>query len=266
MVNNKYKDSVFTLLFSSPDNLRELYGAIKGVAPGAVININTLSDVLYMKQCNDISFTVDDRIVVLIEHQSTVNPNMPLRLLEYAARVYEKIVDRKTLYRNKLVGIPNPEFIVLYNGAEEYPDEKTLLLSDAFKNKGEGVKLELEVKVYNINMGRNEEMVKKSVNLEGYGIFVESVRRYGKEAGKEEALEAAIRDCIERGVLREFLLKHSSEVVNMLLEEWNMDDAMLVSREEGLEEGLEKGRAEVLRLIEQGYGLEDIKERLATGK
>jgi hypothetical protein len=78
-VNTKYKDSVFSFLFSDPDALRELYSAIEGepLDPALPITINTLSGVLYMAQYNDISFTIGNKIVVLIEHQSTINPNTP---------------------------------------------------------------------------------------------------------------------------------------------------------------------------------------------
>ena len=98
-VNRKHKSSVFSTLFGNPETIRELYSAIEGVdAPvDAVINITTLSDVLYMQQINDLSFTIDDKIVVLIEHQSTINDNVPVRLLMYIARVYEKILDREKL-------------------------------------------------------------------------------------------------------------------------------------------------------------------------
>jgi len=92
-VNIKYKASVFSSLFSTPDALRELYSAIEGVdlPPDTPIDINTLSDVLFMDQVNDVSFTIASRLLVIFEHQSTINQNMPLRLLMYIARVYEKI-------------------------------------------------------------------------------------------------------------------------------------------------------------------------------
>ncbi|MDR0842385.1 MAG: Rpn family recombination-promoting nuclease/putative transposase, partial [Acidobacteriota bacterium] len=132
--NLQYKDSVFSWLFSDPDILRELYAALEGVAlpDDAPITINTLDNVLYMDRINDISFEIGDRVVVLIEHQSTLNPNMPLRLLMYIARLYEKIIDRKKMYTSSLTRLPTPEFIVLYNGKAPYPDEKVLRLSNAF--------------------------------------------------------------------------------------------------------------------------------------
>jgi len=159
-VNRNHKNSVFSSLFSTPDVLRELYSAIEGIPiPQDIpIDINTLTDVLYKGHINDVSFLIDNRFVVLIEHQSTINENIPLRLLMYIARVYEKIVNRRKRYQEKLEKIPSPEFIVLYNGKEDYPDYKELKLSDAFKDI-EGVKLsgsnviplELIVQAYNVN-------------------------------------------------------------------------------------------------------------------
>jgi hypothetical protein len=158
-INAKYKDSVFSFLFSDPEALRELYSAIEEVPldPAIPITVNTLSGVLYvlyMEQYNDISFTIGNKIVVLIEHQSTINPNMPLRLLLCI------IIDQRkkgSLYREKLIiiKIPFPQFIVLYNGTKPYPSQVTLRLSDSFEALGEltgkrvrGPELELVVKVY----------------------------------------------------------------------------------------------------------------------
>jgi len=250
-VNRNYKDSVFSALFGHPDVLRELYSAIEGIdiPPDIPLNINTLTNVLNKGLINDLSFTIDNRLVILIEHQSTINENIPLRLLMYIARVYEKIVYRKKLYQSKLEKIPSPEFIVLYNGDVDCPDYKELKLSDAFKDI-EGLKLsddgviplELIVKVYNINHGRNPEMLKKSENLDEYSIFIDKVKEYRKEENTlEKAAVSAINYCIANNILKEFLEAHASEVLNMLLTEWNQDEALEVAREEAREEGREEG-------------------------
>jgi len=202
----------------------------------------------HIGQINDLSFTIDNRLVILIEHQSTINDNIPLRLLMYIARVYEKIINRKKLYQAKLEKIPTPEFIVLYNGNEDYPDFSELKLSNAFKDF-EGLKLsndniiplELIVKVYNINHGRNPEMLKKSENLNGYSIFINKVREYRKEEETlEKAAVSAIKYCTANNILKDFLEAHASEVLNMLLTEWNQDEAVEVAREEGREEEREE--------------------------
>jgi hypothetical protein len=283
-VNAGYKDSVFSFLFSDPATLRELYGALEGITvdPALPITINTLSGVLYMEQYNDISFTIGNKLVVLIEHQSTINRNMPLRLLLYIARIYERIIElekKGALYRERLMKIPFPEFIVLYNGTKPYPERETLCLSDAFESPedlgdaGLPVELELSVKVYNINEGYNREIVRRCETLQGYSTFIARVREYKRTMPLEEAMKKAIKYCTGQNILSGFLTKHSTEVINMLLTEWNIDDAKEVWQEEAWEEGMEKGvekgveieRGNILNLIRQGYTLEQIEQTLASG-
>ncbi|MDR1537361.1 MAG: hypothetical protein LBU32_05080 [Clostridiales bacterium] len=248
--NRKYKDSVFTSLFSDKGRLLELYNAIEGggYPAGTEIDINTLEGVLYLDQLNDISFTIGDKIVVIIEHQTTINNNMPLRSLIYISRVYEKIIDNKETYRQKLLKIPTPEFIVLYNGVAPYPDEKTLKLSDAFKslpaNSGTPL-LELIVRVLNVNPGHNPDVLQKCGTLKEYTTFVAKVREFLEAGSKlDSAIAEAIKWCLENGVLHDYLKLHGSEVVNMLLTEFNLEDALSVRYEEGREEGIEEGREE----------------------
>ncbi|MCL2101659.1 MAG: Rpn family recombination-promoting nuclease/putative transposase [Fibromonadales bacterium] len=243
--NRCYKNSVFTLLFSEKEKLLELYNAVSGqnYPENTEIEIITLSDVLFMERINDIAFVLDDKLVVLIEHQSTVNENMPLRMLLYMAKEYQKITGKKDLYKKRIVEIPTPEFIVLYNGKEEFPDFKELKLSDAFKCKRESCFLELVVKVYNINKGRNAEMSERSPSLNGYSELVAEVNKNSNIMSHEEAIKAAIKTCMSKNILLYFLEKHSYEVENMLLTEWNWDDALAVAKEEGKEEA----RAEALK-------------------
>jgi len=283
--NTKYKDSVFSLLFSDPDLLRELYCALKGVTlPSDIpVTINTLQDVLFMGRINDISFEIGGKLVILIEHQSTINPNMALRLLLYIAKVYDKIIgDNKKIYTTKPIFLPRPEFFVLYNGVSPYPDEETLRLSEAFESTASlGItekgnpSLELVAKVININQGRNEEIVQRCKTLSGYCAFIEKVREYGKEGySLEEAIRRAVIYCRDHDILKEFLEKNALEVMTVLLTaEWNLDDAKQVwyeeglekglekGREEGVEEGLEKGREEVARnALAQGLSIEFVQK------
>ena len=277
--NKKYKASVFSFLFSDPDILRELYCALEGVSlpPDTPVTINTLQDVLYMDRMNDISFEIGGKLVVLVEHQSTINPNMALRLLIYIARVYEKIIDNKTIYGTKQVTIPRPEFFVLYNGTAPYPDEKIIKLSEMFEDAASlGLPckmpaLELEVKVLNINQGRNEGIVKNSRTLASYSAFVGKVQEYVKSGkDRQEAMRAAVQYCHEHDILKEFLEKNATEVMNMLITEWSWDDAKEVwqneARAEGREEGREEERDYFFELLDQGLSTEEIKQRLRKEK
>jgi hypothetical protein len=177
---------------------------------------------------------------------------MPLRLLLYIAKIYESLTSKGNIYRSKRLSLPLPEFIVLYNGAAPYPDEQTLKLSDSFSDptvlglvKSETLPLELILKVYNINQGHNEPVIRRCKTLAGYSAFIAKVRWYeGQGKNREEAIKQAIKACIKENILKDFLEIHSTEVMNMLVTEWNLDDALAVQREEGREEGWEKGREE----------------------
>jgi hypothetical protein len=274
-VNVKYKASLFSFLFSEPDLLRELYCALEGVSLPADIpvRINTLQGVLFMGMVNDISFEIGGKLVVLIEHQSTINPNMAIRLLMYIARVYEKIIGDRNIYASRRITIPRPEFFVLYNGAAPYPDRSVLKLSDLFEGvlfpgiEGkESPALELEVQVININKGKNEGISKKCRMLGEYNAFIEKVRELqGDGKNFEEAFREAAVYCRDHEILKEVLEKNLSEVMNMLMTEWNMDDALAFryeeGREEGMEEGMGKGREEVARnALAEGIPFELIKK------
>jgi hypothetical protein len=258
--NREMKDSLFSSLFGEKEAFLELYSALLGVTLPPDIDAQdvTLDHVLFLEQVNDLAYLVGNTVVILVEHQSTVNPNMPLRFLMYVARVYEKMFDDTKKYGRKLLRIPKPVFIVLYNGNEPYPEQETLRLSDAFLEAGqllpaelaELASVELEVVVYNVNVGANKEIVQRSRMLTGYVVFIGKCKEK-VEAGKELdiAIEEAINECIDGDILADYLKNHGYEVRNMLMTEWSTEVAIRVNREEAFEEGEARGEA---RGIEKG--------------
>lgn len=242
--NREYKDSVFTALFADKKKLVELYNAIQGACygPDTDVEINTLKDLLYRNRVNDISFELDGKYVVLMEHQSTINENMPVRMLVYAARLIERLLPGTSLYHRRRIPIPAPEFIVLYNGTDSFPLEKEMKLSHAYPAPPGANGMDLCVKIININYEMGNEVLSRCKPLEEYSHFISMVRSFQKQAFPlEEAIRRGMDYCIREGILKSFLETQGSEVRNMLLEEWNMDDALKVEREEALEEGLAKG-------------------------
>ena len=264
--NRKYKDSVFRSLFNNKTRLLELYNAINGTnfQDESVIEINTLEDVLFSDMKNDISFTVNKKMVVLIEHQSTINENIPLRVLSYITRIYEKMVDEEIYKRSKK--IPWPEFIVLYNGKEPFPEKKYLRLSDLYEEIDEDelvdkeylIKLDLIVPMYNINKGFNPNLKRKSKILSSYSFLIEKIRDFEKKHPPEEAAKLAAEYCIKKGILEDYLKKFSQEVVSMSFLEYDVKTHIKVAREEAREEV----QNYVLQLIEQGFSSEEIKKKL----
>jgi hypothetical protein len=166
------------------------------------------------------------------------------------------------------VKIPRPEFIVLYNGTDKTPDKWEERLSEAYIEVEGNTKisLDLTVTIYNINKGRNPELLSRSKNLSGYAEFVARVRENEKTLPRDQAATEAVRSCVKDGILVDFLEEHGSEVMNMLLEEWNLDEAKEVWQEEAREEAIEKTREEarnqILELIKRGYTTEQIAAKL----
>ena len=247
-VRRDYKDTIFRRLFSEKEALLSLYNAILGANYTNVdeLEIVTLENAVYMNMRNDVAFVVDCSLN-LYEHQSTYNPNMPLRNLFYVSKELSMLVDAKTLYRRSLVKIPVPKFVVFYNGDEEQPETYDMKLSDAFEKKTENLELELVCKVYNINFGKNKQLLEKCKVLREYMIFVDYVRYYHKEQEYDDlaaAINRAIDRCIEEGVLADFLRENRSEVVKVTQLDYTFDKQIMLEREDAREEGRAMGLAE----------------------
>jgi len=172
-----------------------------------------LEDVLYKNFQNDVALGINKKYLVFGEHQSTINLNMPLRHLLYLGRTYEKIVSTRQRHLRRKIRIPYPEFYVFYNGTEEYPLESELRLSDSFAEfpKEDNTSVELVVKVININLEKQHPILEKCPIIREYMEFVDSVRT-AKELGEDEPITYAVRSCIERGILAEYLTERGRKM------------------------------------------------------
>lgn len=243
-----YKDSLFRTIFKDKRRLAHLYRALSGENVSKKdIRLNTLRGVFMNDVKNDISFRIGNRLIILIEHQSTWNPNMPLRFFWYLSKLYRNFVDLDMIYRSTLVKIPTPEFYVLYNGTADIPDFQELKLSDSFAQSGSA--LELTVKCYNINYDEGKDLLNSCQELLAYSTFVHQVRLEQKK-GKSlfTAVKAAIRYCESHDLMAHFFKRNEREVYDMVNFKWDdaraKEIAVEESRAEGLAEGLKEGRAE----------------------
>ncbi|MDR2555944.1 MAG: hypothetical protein LBC64_11025 [Fibromonadaceae bacterium] len=116
--------------------------------------------------------------------------------------------------------------------------------------------------IYNINKGHNVDMAGKSLVLSGYEEFIAQIKENLKSMELREAIRLAIKSCISKNILVSFLEKNGSEVENMLLSEWDQDEALAVRYEEGREEGRNEAREELFALWEKGISLAEAKKRL----
>ena len=278
--NRNYKDSVFVDLFAhditAKENFISLYNALHETnldAKTTEVQPVMLEQVLYMKFYNDIAMLVDGKIVVLVEHQSTINENMPFRMLEYIARIYEKITDPKKKFGKSLMKLPMPEFYVFYNGKDDFPSETVMKLSDAFmdlnnnildnsefKNRiaNQNFPLEISVKVININVDKENPILQHCKVLNEYSEFIEQVK-FNIEHEISDPFTKAIKQSSKNGFLTDYLQRKSTEVQNMLLMEYDYATDIEVQREEAFEKGVSKG-------LQQGVSQGEYQKAIETAK
>ena len=262
VVIRNYRDTLFRMLYRNKKRLLSLFNAVNGTHYDNPddLTITTLEGVLYLGMKNDVSCIID-MMMQLYEHQSTVNPNMPLRNLFYVSDLLQKYIYEEGLdiYSRKQIKIPTPKFVVFYNGDEEQPERKEIRLSKAFSaNTGE-TNMELVVLQININKGQNEELKAACKTLQEYAEFTERAREHRKEMELEDAIRTTIDECIRDGILKDFLLKNKAEVYHMCLYEFDVELHERVLREEEREEGRLEGIREG-RLAGQQEGMQNGKK------
>lgn len=263
-INRTYKDTLFRMIFREKRSLLSLYNAVNGTAYTNEndLEIVTLENAIYMNMKNDVAFVMIDYLN-MYEHQSTYNPNMPLRNLFYICREYEKIVDKKSLYLSTPVKIPTPRFIVFYNGLEELPEQKILKLSDLFQISDMEPELELKVHMLNINLGYNEEIMNQCKLLREYMQYVKMVRSYVEILPIEEAVNRAVTECIREGILAEFLEKFRREAIQVSIFEYDEEREMRLIRQDEREQGKnDKLRELVIKKVKKGKSVAQIADEL----
>ena len=254
LVQRNYKDTVFRKLFSDKESLLSLYNAVakKDYKSYDNLTIVTLDNVIYMGMKNDIAFVLETNLY-LYEHQSTMNPNIPLRNLLYISAEYQKMVAGRSLYSSAAVKIPAPKFFVFYNGTAKTEDRFEYKLSDMYEKCEEKPDLELKVTVLNINDGHNRELMEHCRLLSDYSKYVSTVRNYAGKMQIEEAVECAVKECIEKGILSDFLLQNRAEVIRMSIFEYDKEKEEKKLRKAEFEAGMEKGIAKGIKKgIEKG--------------
>ena len=265
-VNREHKDRLFRLIFGREENkqnLLDLYNALNNTRYSelADLEITTLEDVIYMGMKNDVSMLIHSRMS-LYEHQSTYNPNMPIRGFMYNGKLYGKYIEKNNLniYGKKLVKLPVPQYVVFYNGDDDHNDEEILRLSDAFEGNEKPDGYEWTARMININYGRNRELMENCKPLRDYSILVDKIKRYTKEIKNiEKAVDRAISECIAEDVLTDFLRKHRAEVKDVCITEYNEERVMDAMRTDAFEDGHSLGLQEGHSLgLQEGQSKERI--------
>ena len=255
------------MIFKDKENLLSLYNGVNGTdyKDPEKMEITTLENALYMNMKNDISCVMDFSLN-LYEHQSTVNPNIPLRDLFYVSKILQGLIVKEDVYSSRRINIPIPRFYMFYNGLKEMPEQWEMKLSESCIRLESGEMdsmLELTVKAFNINFGKNKKLLDTCQKLKEYSQYVERIRRYAKEMPLKEAIDRAITECIREGILSDFLRKNRAEALEMSWYEYNeelhLKSERQIAYEEGIEHGMEQGDIKyILRMHKNGYPLSKI--------
>ena len=254
--NKKYRDTVFRDYFNDKSRLLSLCNALLGT-DAAALKINTLEGTFFDRQKNDISCVVENNFLILIEHQSTINENMPFRCLSYVAELLNNlVVDKDRLYHKALIQFPAPRFYVFYDGDAKESLQREMRLSDAFN--GDNSALELVVTALNINYGLPQPLLEKCQYLREYSTLVGKVKE-GIRAGltRKESISYAVKFCLDNRLMKGYLEEKSQEVFNMLALQWEQDKAIRASYEDGRDDGIE---SVALNLLNMGLTVEKIQE------
>ena len=256
-INREHKDRLFRAIFGREEHKSwtlSLYNAINnsGYTNPDDIQLTVIEDVIYMGMKNDVSFIIGDTLN-LYEQQSSKNPNMPLRFLEYVGMAYSKYAEsnpRFNIYSSKIQKIPTPKFVCFYNGTEGSSDREELKLSDAYEGEGD---VEVKVLMLNINYGHNAKLLEACRPLSDYAWFIANIRENQKITNDiEKAIDMAIEKLDATSPIKEYLIQNKAEVRRMCITEYDETKVMEALREEsreegraeGIEEGREEGRAE----------------------
>jgi len=264
--NREHKSSLFNMAFEKKEDKLALYNAVNNTNYDNVdeLEVDTLSNALYMGVKNDISFLIG-HTMNLYEHQSTKNANMPVRGLIYLTKQLENYIAKNKLnvYSTKMQKLPTPKYIVFYNGKSNEPDERIMKLSDAFIKDGGCI--ECEARLLNINYGHNRELMEKCNRLREYSIFVATVRKYAdkKEYDLTEAITLAIDNCLQKGILEDILLTQRNEVMSMVLATFDKELYEKDLKADAFEEGAyQKLKSLVEKKLQKGLSSVEIADML----
>ena len=259
------KDTVFTSLFRDKGYLLQLYQALHPEDASAKeedLEIITLENIMAGGIFNDLGFLFKEKLIFLIEAQSTWTVNILVRVVLYLAKSYQDYIIRtgQDIYGSKKVELPKPEIFVIYTGSRKERPESISLAEEFFP----GGECCLDVTVRMIYDGKNGDIIEQYVSFTK--VFDEQVKKYGLTV---EAVREAIRICKDRDVLKEYLSGRESEVVDIMLtlfsqeEVWDMhvrserkEAAIRTTIEDGQDYGIPK--EEILVKLKCKYGLSEM--------
>lgn len=258
---------LFDKIFSDKKAILELYNAIAQTEyqDESMVSVNTIKRAVFFGIENDKSFIIDD-ILNIYEHQSTVNPNMPVRGLMYLSELYRQYIyeNQLDIYGSKQIFLPQPVYIVFYNGERKQPERQIISLKSAFNEDSSTLNnfLDFKAVMLNINYGYNKELMERCKPLKEYAIFVDTIRKHLKTENKPAiAAKKAVEECIEQGILSDILLKEKGVIEDMITVCYDEEIHKMREAEYNQELGEERGK-EIGKEIGKQLGKQQIVKKM----
>lgn len=222
MAKRTAKNSVFLDLFQNKRYLLELYKTLHSedndATEDSLTNVtieNILTDNLY----NDLGFIINNKLMILIEAQSTWTMNILVRILLYLAQSYHEYFQRtsQNYYKSKKVKMPRPELYVIFIGNKGRKPDKISLSKEFFKDAD----IDLEIKATVIYENDKDDIINQYIIF--CKVFNEQTRQHGMT---QKAVMETIRICKSRNILKEYLAQREKEVVTIMMSLFNEEEIL----------------------------------------
>ena len=244
-INRNIKDSVFCDLFGKPEYLIQLYRALHPEdmeTQQEDLTIVTLSRIIVREMYNDLGFLAGNRLLVLVEAQSSWSENIVVRFLMYLGETYRRYIEKNDLdlYTTKKVELPKPELYVIYTGDRMKRPEKISLKSEFFGGEYSCVEVEAKV-IYDSVHG---DILNQFITFSK--VFDQMRKKFPDD--RRKAVQETIRICKEKDVLTSYLSKEEVATVMFTFadQEREYERALRKEREKAREEGREEGFIDAL--------------------
>ena len=265
-VNRNAKDSVFVDLFEHPEYLLQLYRVFHPedtVTQEEDLTIITLESLFLKERYNDLGFLAGNRLMILVEAQSSWSVNILVRFLLYVADTYNRYIEKNDLdlYTSRKVQLPVPELYLIYTGDRKNSPETLSLSKEIFGMENGDAAVEVRARV--LRDSKQGDILNQYVSFTR--IFDEQVRKLGRTRA---AVEKTLRVCRERDVLADYLAKEEVAAIMFTFVDKEKQLARYIKEEredahsKGVEQGVEQG---IKQGIEQGIE-QGIKQGIKQGE
>jgi hypothetical protein len=251
-VYRTFKDRAFRKLFSDINLVKQLVAAIFFISIDEIkkIEFNTISSPIFKSYQNDISVIVNDRLIIILEHQSTFNKNLTLKLFVYKADIIKDYIQIHNIdiHSSKDIIIPVVCNCVIYYGDRIHTDIINLDPDFKFDSEFEQSKTSDAVTIYNISEGFNKTLKEKCEPLKHFATFLDTIKinSLDKKLTPALAIAKSIKECIKAGILVDFLSHNQRRVIKMYLKTTDYEEELINM---GLEKGERKGLFGAIKVL-----------------